>query len=115
MAAHIDLGRWGEDLAAAWYVQRGYRVLDRNWRTTIGEIDLVVRTGRVVVFAEVKTRRSAAFGVPGLAVGRTKQLRLRRLAARWLAEGGGGRGHHDVRFDVVSIAGGTVDVYHNAF
>lgn len=113
VAAHIELGRAGEDLAADWYRARGYLVIDRNWRAPIGEIDLVVRTGRVVVIVEVKTRRTDAFGVPASAVDAPKQQRLRRLAAAWLAS------HRirrvDVRFDVVSITGARVDVYENAF
>ena len=114
VAAHIELGRTGEDLAAEWYRRRGYDVIARNWRTTIGEIDLVVAKGRQLVVAEVKTRRTDAFGLPVLAVGPAKQQRLRRLAAAWLAEH---RVHRrvDVRFDAVSITGDVVDVYENAF
>jgi len=114
VAAHIALGQAGEELAAQWYRARGYQVVDRNWRATIGEIDLVVRKGRLVVIAEVKTRRTDAFGVPALAVGPTKQQRLRRLAAAWLAAHRIRR-RVDVRFDVVAITGTCVDVYENAF
>ena len=114
VSAHIELGRTGEELAAAWYRGRGYRVLARNWRTSIGELDLVVRKGRTVVVAEVKTRRTDAFGVPALAVDATKQQRIRRLAAAWLADHRI-RGRVDVRFDVVAITGDRVDVYEHAF
>lgn len=113
-SAHIVLGQHGEDLAVDWYRHRGYRVLDRNWRTPIGELDLVVRRGRTVVVAEVKTRRSAAFGVPAIAVDDAKQHRIRRLAAMWLAEHRVGR-RIDVRFDVVAITGVYVEVYEHAF
>lgn len=113
-AAHIELGRAGEDLAADWYRAHGYRVLARNWRCPIGEIDLVVRSASTLVVAEVKTRRTAAFGVPALAVTQAKQRRLRRLAAVWLAE------HRlparlDVRFDVASVVGTEVEIYERAF
>ncbi len=114
VAAHIELGRIGEDLAAAWYRQRGYAVVDRNWRVPIGEIDLVLRKGRVVVIAEVKSRRTDAYGVPALAVGAAKQQRLRRLAAVWLSDRRI-RWRVDVRFDVVAITGDRVDVYEDAF
>lgn len=110
---HIALGRTGEDLAAAWYEARGYAVVARNWRSAGGEIDLVARRGRLVVIVEVKARSSDRFGIPAEAVVRTKQLRLRRLAAAWLRENkvrGVG-----IRFDVVSVLAGTVEVLEDAF
>jgi putative endonuclease len=76
-------------------------VLDRNWRCDAGEIDLVLRDGRVLVVCEVKTRSSSAYGSPLEGVTAVKAARLRRLAARWLAE------HHvhpdDVRIDLVGV------------
>ncbi len=114
VAAHIVFGQRGEDLAADWYRRHGYRVVDRNWRCAIGEIDLVLRRGRLLVVAEVKARKSGAFGGPALAVTPLKQQRLRRLAAAWLAEHRVGR-RVDVRFDVVAITGDAVEVYENAF
>ncbi len=113
MPNHIDTGRAGEDLAARWYTQHGYRLLARNWRGPSGEIDLVVGRRRLVVVAEVKTRRSDAFGPAAAAVGPAKQRRLRRLAAEWLATTGV-RGV-EVRFDVVAITGGHIDVIADAF
>lgn len=107
------LGDLGEDLAAAWYVRAGYRVLDRNWRCDEGEIDLVCRRGSTVVVCEVKTRRSSAFGSPAEAVTATKRLRLRRLAARWLREHGSR--YAEVRFDVASVRSGEVEVLEGAW
>lgn len=121
VAAHMALGQWGEDLAATWYVERGYVVLDRNWRSPIGEIDLVVARREVLAICEVKTRRSGAFGSAAHAVTLVKQRRLRRLAAAWLATNPPGRrsgyrrGRRTVRFDVVAITAGHVDVFENAF
>jgi putative endonuclease len=106
-------GRWGEDVAAAWYVRRGYVVLARNWRCRSGEIDLVLRRGRTIVLCEVKARRTDAYGPAAAAVGPVKQQRLRRLAAEWLATAGI-RGV-DVRFDVVAITGDEIDVVAGAF
>jgi putative endonuclease len=114
VAPHIEYGQRGEELAARWYVRNGYKVVDRNWRCGVGEIDLIVRRGRTLVVCEVKARKSHAFGVPALAVGPAKQQRLRRLAAAWLAANRVGHGI-DVRFDVVAVTGDAVDVYENAF
>ena len=95
------LGDAGEDLVARWYVEAGYRLLDRNWRCREGELDVVVGRGNVLVFCEVKTRRDGRFGTPAEAVARDKIRRLRRLAGRWLTA-------HDVRpqqvrYDVVAV------------
>jgi putative endonuclease len=95
------LGARGEVLAGNWYVERGYVVLDRNWRCRQGELDLVLERNGVVVFCEVKTRTSDAFGIGAEAVGREKQLRIRRLAREWLAAHD--RHARELRFDVVSI------------
>ena len=94
-------------------MRHGYEVLARNWRCPAGEIDLVVRRGRLVVVCEVKARRTDAFGPAAAAVGPAKQQRLRRLAAAWLAASAC-RGV-DVRFDVVAITGDEIDVVTGAF
>jgi putative endonuclease len=95
------LGAYGERLAARWLVEAGMVVLDRNWRCDIGELDLVLRDGRVLVVCEVKTRSSNDFGSPLEGVTRAKAARLRRLAARWL------EAHDvhpvDVRLDLVGV------------
>ncbi len=101
MDARPALGRQGEDAAADLYMRTGFRVVDRNYRCRAGELDLVVSDGRVLVFCEVKTRRSDRWGDPSEAVGFKKQQRIRRLAAAWLAERGSPR--LTVRFDVVSV------------
>lgn len=80
-----DLGRFGEAYAARHLVEQGMVLLDRNWRCEAGEIDLVLRDGRVLVFCEVKTRSSSTHGSPLEGVTEAKAARLRRLAARWLA------------------------------
>ena len=95
------LGTLGEDAVAEWYEQRGYTVADRNWRVREGELDLVLRRGRTLVFCEVKTRRGDAFGTPFEAVTITKQRRLRVLAMRWLSEHRVRAG--ELRFDVAAV------------
>ena len=107
-------GEYGERRAAEWYVRDGFTVVARNWRDGRGgELDLVLRRGDLVVFCEVKARRSAAYGSPAEAVTPSKQARLRRLGAAWLrAEGVQGV---EVRFDVVAVTGTSLEVYVAAF
>jgi putative endonuclease len=111
--ARRALGASGEDKVAAWYEANGYHVVERNWRCRQGELDLVVRRGRTLVFCEVKTRSSDAFGAPVEAVTRTKQARLRVLAARWLDDSAVAA--REIRFDVASVLDGRVDVLEGAF
>lgn len=112
-AARRALGAHGEGRAARWYEARGYTVLDRNWRCREGELDLVLARGRTVVFCEVKTRSSTAYGTPAEAVTRTKQLRIRRLAMRWLDEHAARAG--SLRFDVACVLGTSVEIIESAF
>ena len=120
---HLALGRYGEDRAARWYASHGYTVVDRNWRCAVGELDLVVvrpaPAGVELVVVEVKTRSSERFGSPFEAVGPDKQRRLRRLAGEWLSVRGhevaGGGRPAGVRFDVVAVLGGRVQVVEGAF
>jgi len=104
------VGAYGERAAARWLEDEGYAVLDRNWRCRAGELDVVAVRGGVVVFVEVKCRRSASFGAPAASVTPAKVARLRAAASAWLAAHG--LGEVPVRFDVVSVlrppAGPTV-------
>ena len=78
------LGRLGERLALEHYERLGFRLLERNFRTRAGEIDLIVSDGATTVFAEVKTRHAGGFD-PLLAINAVKRRRMRSLAAVWLA------------------------------
>ncbi len=113
VAARRALGVDGEDRAAAWYVGRGYEVVARNWRCREGELDLIVRDGRLYVFCEVKARSSTAFGSPLEAVNGDKRRRIRHLAARWLDEVL--VGPREIRFDVVGVLDGELEVIEGAF
>jgi putative endonuclease len=95
------VGRYGEDVAARHLVEAGMVMLARNWRCELGEIDLVARDGSALVVCEVKTRRGLDFGTPLEAVTLRKLARLRRLAARWVAESG--LHPPEVRIDVVGV------------
>jgi putative endonuclease len=96
-----QVGATGEELAAGVLKKQGYKVLERNYRTSLGEIDLVARHRGVLVFIEVKTRRSSKFGSPQEAVHPAKQERLRNLTEFYLNQKG--LGDVTVRFDVVGI------------
>jgi putative endonuclease len=95
------LGRFGEQLAVHHLQATGLEVLDRNWRCSIGEIDIVARDGDTLVICEVKTRRSLTFGHPVAAVTPIKLRRLRRLAAEWVSTSG--IHSRTIRLDVVGI------------
>lgn len=86
MRAKDVLGRRGEELAAAYLQAHGMRIVARNWRCPEGEIDIVALDGGTLVIAEVKTRKSLAYGHPFEAVGARKLARLHRLAAAWSGE-----------------------------
>lgn len=102
MRAKDALGRFGEDVAAQYLSDLGMRVLERNWHCDIGELDIVAADGSTLVICEVKTRRTDRFGLPIEAVTPRKAARLRRLAARWLADHPTAR-PVEVRIDVVGV------------
>lgn len=109
-------GEKGERLAARHLRRRGYRILERNYQTRFGEIDLIARKGGVLVFVEVKTRADGAPVSGRDAVDAAKQARVRAAALQyWQA------GHADLqpRFDVVEVVlssgGARVEHIENAF
>jgi putative endonuclease len=95
-----QLGIDGENYAARYLLGAGFQIVDRNWRCSDGEIDILAVEGSTFVVIEVKTRATDAFGQPYEAVTWRKAARLRRLTAQWLREHPW-RG--PVRFDVISI------------
>jgi putative endonuclease len=103
----------GEDVAAAWYASQGYEVLARNWRCRNGELDLILRRGAEVVFCEVKSRATAAFGTPQEAVTHDKRQRIRHLAARWIEDSR--IRPAQIRFDVAAVLDDQLEVIEGAF
>ena len=97
------VGRFGEQLAARALSEAGLRILARNWRCDQGELDIVAREGTTIVFVEVKTRSTTAFGTPAEAVTPAKAARIHRLALRWLDEHRAAAGWGPIRFDVVAV------------
>lgn len=110
------LGREGEDRAAQFLKKQGYKILERNYSTPQGEIDLIALHRGEVVFVEVKTRTNEAYGAPELAVNPRKQQRMIKAALGYIKY----KKLHQVpcRFDVVAIsvaAEKEIDVIENAF
>jgi len=113
----IRTGKQGEDLAAALLAENGYRILERNYRSIFGEIDIVAEEGDTLVFVEVKSRRSEAYGDPQLAVGPQKQRKISRVAMNYLSERGWNL--RRARFDIVAVklrpSGNIIELIRNAF
>jgi len=95
-----SLGRRGEDLACEYLERNGFMIVERNYRTRQGEIDVIATREGITVFVEVKARRTGEFGEPEEAVTGTKVHRIRAVASEYLGEKGLGK---DVRFDVISV------------
>ena len=112
-----QLGDAGEGLAAAALKKQGYKILEHNYVTPLGEIDLIARQGKTLIFIEVKTRQNTRFGAPQEAVSPAKQARLRRLADYYLKQKK--LGEVLMRFDVVAIIMGEekpqIEIIQNAF
>jgi len=111
MAANHEIGKRGEELAVQYLKDKGYRILDTNWRFGHNELDLMALDGNILVVAEVKTRRSNILGEPEMAVTREKQRAIIRSANAYI------KWKHrteEVRFDIVSILirGDQVTIHH---
>jgi putative endonuclease len=110
-------GRLGEDATLAVYRRRGFVPVARNWRCRVGELDLIVRRGDVLVICEVKTRRGTAFGGGYEAVTGRKRAKLRATAEAFLLATHARAG--SVRFDVASVLlgprGPEVELFEDAF
>ncbi|WP_460774136.1 YraN family protein [Microbacterium sp. GXF7504] len=105
MAAKDELGRAGEQAAATYLAARGWTILDRNWRCTDGELDIVAADGDELVVVEVKTRASDLFGHPFEAVDARKRARLWRLGRAWCAANPDAARGRRLRLDAVSLLG----------
>jgi putative endonuclease len=113
----ISTGKRGEELAATYLAEAGYRIIEHNYRCLFGEIDIVAEDGETLVFVEVKSRRSDAYGDPQLAVGHQKQKKISRVAMHYLEEKR--LCHRPARFDVVAVkllhTGHRIELIRNAF
>jgi putative endonuclease len=115
--ARLNVGKKGEELAADYLAKAGYRIVERNYRCIFGEIDIVAEDGNTLVFIEVKSRRSASYGEPQLAVGYRKQRKISTVALNYIEEKQ--KQGLSARFDVVSItlssSGHAIELIKNAF
>lgn len=101
LAPHLRTGRRGEDLAERRLKAQGMRILERNYRTRSGELDLVCQAGDTLVFVEVKTRKAGSRAEPHQALTPAKRARLVRAAAQYLSAAGGWGA--PCRFDLVEV------------
>ena len=103
----LQFGKAGEAAAVAFLKKCGYRIVKQNFRTAVGEIDIIAEHKRVVVFVEVKSRSTVEFGHPSEAVSPAKQRKLAQTAESFLARYP--LKDRDMRFDVVSVSGNPSD------
>lgn len=96
-----DIGRYGEELAAAWLKNKGYTIIVRNYRKPFGEVDIIALDCGCLVFVEVKTRRSKQFGLPAESVTVKKQHQISKVASEYLSRTG--NLDNQCRFDVISV------------
>lgn len=106
-------GCGGEDMAYKYLISKGYKILARNFKTKIGEIDIIAKDKGVIVFVEVKTRKSDFFGLPREAVTPSKQRKIRMVATQYLKLHGGLE--QVCRFDVIDILAGEINHIENCF
>jgi putative endonuclease len=96
-----ELGKIGEDIATAYLQDKGYEILVRNWRFERVELDIVARKDSILVFCEVKTRRSVSHGIPSDAITPIKLQHIRTAALHWLTNNQSR--HKGIRFDAISV------------
>ncbi len=101
MANARDTGLEGEDFAVRFLKSKGYRIIERNFRTRYGEIDIVARRKAEIVFLEVKTRSSDSFGVPQEAVDRRKLSKISTVASHFIQKKG--LENFSIKFEIVAI------------
>ncbi len=109
---NITLGKKGEKQAQNYLKKNGWKILQTNWRNPFGEVDIIAKKGDTVVFIEVKTRLSDAFGAPSEAVQKTRKLKYIRGANYYFYNK---TVDCTVRFDIIEIFNGEINHIENAF
>ncbi len=100
-ARRQSLGRFGESIAAAFLEKKGYTILERNWRTPYGEIDLIAMKNDVIAFVEVKTRASSSLGPPEISITPRKEEHMRSAAEYFIQQHP--ESINDWRIDAITI------------
>ncbi len=96
-------GTYGEDLAVKLLTEKGYTIIERNYRFGHGEIDIVAKENETLVFVEVKYRNNLEFGPPELAVTKAKQKQVRKIAELFIYDNDGKIDFEEARIDVIAI------------
>ena len=102
MAAHNELGKWGEDIAATYLKKKGFEIIERDWKSGHHDLDIVAKDGNTLVIVEVKTRRNRLFGNPEEAIDYKKRKSLQSAINHYIKSHCTGQ---EVRFDIISIVG----------
>lgn len=100
---NLQVGRYGENIAAKYLASNGYKIIDCNYNCKLGEIDIIAKTKKTILFIEVKTRKNNTFGMPSQAVNYYKQRKISKIALWYLKEKDLFKKDLNVRFDVIEI------------
>lgn len=102
-----ETGQFGEDLAAKYLKKKGYELVERNWRTRAGEIDIIAKKNAVIYFVEVRTKSTEEFGSPLESITPRKQAQIKKMALLWLQAHGG---EQECEFMIASVYKNTCEL-----
>ncbi|MBS1645730.1 MAG: YraN family protein [Bacteroidetes bacterium] len=109
MAKTTEIGKQGEDMAASFLREKGYRIIAQNWRSRHLEIDLIAQKNQLLLIIEVKTRKNTLFGSPQHFVSKSKQQKLLKAAHEYLLKH---PEETEIRFDIIAIVTDTQNIEH---
>jgi len=107
-----DIGSKGEDITLKFLQEKGFELLERNYRYKRNEIDLIVKRGEMICFVEVKKRRSQKFGYPESFVSEGQKGRIHQAAENFIIER---QWEGNIRFDIAAVTGDHVEYFEDAF
>lgn len=102
MAAHNELGKWGEDIATNYLLEKGYRIIERDWKSGHRDIDIIAMDGDVLVFFEVKTRQNCLFGSPEESIDYKKRKNLQAAFNHYIKYR---HVDNEIRYDIITVVG----------